>query len=1451
MLGIVAARFPGVPKTIAWGCFLSVGLVLLSVPFGIPVPAFGLQSHAPLSSRLDEALRASDLDLAKNLILEDVGAADELFLRYLRQDIEKAAEMRETERVVRAERLAGLFFKLFDFDLELGVITYWQTADLPQKRALLAILQDHFAVFKEERALDDNVLMPFGWQDRLVAKYSALAERHHSLPFPKGELFARLRVSSFDASQAEKTWQLAKNIQDPVGEAWAAYYYGIWSGGGEPEAAANHAVKAAEELHLPRLHQLALTRLAWRALSRDDYEAHVGYFRKGLDVIKTIPIRETLVGRMSRRNYPGQAWFHMVLWRAGELNNRPDNKGEFDRGLALAREYGGRSGELAYLIEAMPQFLRPGLFKDVAARADSLARRMGDRGWLVRVLMTKVDGLTGTQEFDAAIQAATEAAGLLRKMSDRGHLAECLSKRAVLRAQADRFDEAAGDFRESIGLYNESGFEEAAFSTGMDAAYYLRAKPALAEEFYGTSLAAAEKKGADDLISQVLYDRGKFRLSRSPEAGVQDLKSSLVHEERANEKAGKPGESSRTINQISQALRRVGRFSEAIDLQKQRAEKARARQDDADEADAYFWLQQIYALDLGDIGAAMEYVKKYQVLIDRPEPSPGVNELNRLALGCSNIGQPGRALAYWHRALDLAEKAPGKDEFERMVHNNLESAYLRFGDYGAALEELGKEKGLIETTFEAFHAPIDIQKAQWFNKAALVHTLAGDTGKAVEASLEAIRLESKVPPGTSPADYYSYYTPGDALALAGRNDEAIAFYEKRRDKSREVKSAPDERAALEGLGKVYLRAGDIARARESLQAAVEVARKPPFLQTGKLAASLLALAELELGSREPAKAEGILAEARSVANSYDRHQLWQIERVSALAAAATGKLASATDHFERAEESLERAYERLRPEEFLLRFGIDRSRVYDEHALFLADLAAASGRQDDIGKALRVVEGRRLQALWDLMATGWARLEPEAVPEQLQRVREAETSLAAKQNILRAQFGLPPEKRDTALIGRIESDLEQARDEHAHLLASLAQGNYRYSAPGSVPADLSASIQKKLRPRQALVEYLIGDERGYAFVITSAGLRLQRLEVGRAELRREVQSLLQPFYRLRTNGLDLTRIDYSLKAAHELYRQVFAPLEALIGGTDRLIIVPDDVLCYLPFEALVEKPPRTDRPAKVLFAEYESADFLLDRFSISYLSAAAHVLLFGGASPRPASGHLLLAMANPTAKTEVLPKRSEDQFAPRLRSAGLSQAFSPLPRTAVEIEKIGAFFPKNTATLLTGASATESGYKTLSGTYEFVHLATHAVAADDQPLYSNLILAPEVGTREDGVLQAYEILRFPLRAKLVVLSACETARGPLGRGEGLVGLVSAFRQAGAEAVLATQWSIDESAAELMTSFYRVLTAGRDACDALREAKLRARKGRLRLGSVEISTAHPFFWAPFVLIGSAD
>ena len=980
--------------------------------------------------------------------------------------------------------------------------------------------------------------------------------------------------------------------------------------------------------------------------------------------------------------------------------------------------------------------------------------------------------------------------------------------------------------------------------------------------------------------------RGQILANDSPAQSLEDLKMSLFYAERHRENLGYPGEVPVSMRLVSQAMRRMGKFSEAVQMEKRRAEYARAEGLLNVEADAYYWLSNIQCFDLGEPAIAAEYAEKYIDLMIRPGKRLTVNNYDRIAGAYLSIGKPARALEFWAKALQLAKETPAGEHFQRMLHNNMARIRLDLGDYDSAISELDEEAALIESTFHAYTNPnirigyeledfnaaifeleahdalsertfqayrerIEVQKAEWFNRKALAHILSGNLARAAEESRQAIQLEFSTPPGTALAQYFSYFTPGDALALAGEWDEAIAFHKMRRDRAREIKSSPKEREALVKLGSMYDRAGKLNEARQNLLKAIRIDRTPPVSQTGSLSESLLALGRLEIHAGNLPKAEELLVEARKTANPYDLNQLWQAERALAAASAGQKKTDLAASHFELALSALEGTRERLRPEEFALRFGTDRLQVYDEYASYLAGRAIETGEAADTEKAMLVVERRRAQALWELMALGWARLQPDAVPEQVRRVREVEARLAAKQGILRDQFTLAPEKRNLALISQLEADLKLAKEEHARLLTALAQGNFRFSSPSALPRDLMAQIQKNLGPNRVLVEYLVTDESTYAFVLSPAGPKAFPLPAGRQKLRSQVQDLLRPFYRLRAGELDIARIRFNFLTAHELYMQLVAPLESLIGQDTQILVVPDDALYYLPMELLVDKLPEKKPTERQLYAECERAGFLVQRYTISYLTAAAQLVGGPDVLSEPPEPMTLLAMANPAARQDTGVQDQEDLLRRWLHSASSSWAFLPPPGSSDEATRIQRYFPAGRATVLTGSNATETGYKALSPQSGIIHLATHAIAADDQPFYSTLILTPDSKAREDGFLQAYEIIRSPLRARLVVLSACETARGPLGRGEGLVGLVSAFFQAGARSVLATQWSIDESTVELMTSFYKIMTEGKSHAGALRQAKLDIMKKRLRFAGTEVSLAHPFFWAPFVLIGNGD
>jgi CHAT domain-containing protein len=350
-------------------------------------------------------------------------------------------------------------------------------------------------------------------------------------------------------------------------------------------------------------------------------------------------------------------------------------------------------------------------------------------------------------------------------------------------------------------------------------------------------------------------------------------------------------------------------------------------------------------------------------------------------------------------------------------------------------------------------------------------------------------------------------------------------------------------------------------------------------------------------------------------------------------------------------------------------------------------------------------------------------------------------------------------------------------------------------------------------------------------------------------VRRLVAALLKPFRQLRSGSVDLTRLPYDTRAAYALYQAIFAPLRSVIGAGVDLVIVPDDVLTFVPFDALIEDAPRPASAGAVLHAELAGERYLLHRHAISYMSSSAQLVAPAtGADRQSAAPGRFFAMANPAATRASAPAPgAEDPLTRQLRSGAFGAFLSPVPGAETEVQRIARHFQAGAAVVLTGADATETAYEAQAGRFGVLHFATHAVASDGQPFYSTLVLAPDDAPGRDGFLQAYEVIRMPLRADLVVLSGCETALGAEDLGQGLVGLVAAFQQAGARSVLATLWSIDEATVEVMDRFYGAMAKGASPASALRGAKLAMLKQKLRVGNAEMSLAHPFFWAPFVLV----
>jgi CHAT domain-containing protein/Tfp pilus assembly protein PilF len=409
----------------------------------------------------------------------------------------------------------------------------------------------------------------------------------------------------------------------------------------------------------------------------------------------------------------------------------------------------------------------------------------------------------------------------------------------------------------------------------------------------------------------------------------------------------------------------------------------------------------------------------------------------------------------------------------------------------------------------------------------------------------------------------------------------------------------------------------------------------------------------------------------------------------------------------------------------------------------------------------------------------------------------------------------------------VEDDLAERR-----LQAELNHPKHRLVF--SKPATLKQLQNQVLGDSESVLEFCLGEERSFAWLISRQTVSFEILP-GRREIEGTVRQYVNDLSVAPTNLHLQSSVTKQRAMAEDLFTMLFGKLADQLRADSKLIVVPDGLLNQVPYESLVH-----------------NGRYLIEDHQISYLPSASLIELLRQ-PPKSATvldGQMdLLAFGDP-----VFQQRSKTSLSRKLpatpseinRQGGDWDMtnLSRLPRTRDEVEYIASLIPKERQRLYLGKDSTEKAFKqeTLRK-YKWIHLATHSLVDELNPGRSAVVLALDGNNDEDGFLRATEIADLDLNCDLVILSACETGRGQLLSGEGIIGLSRSFFIAGARSVVVSQWAVsDISTALLMKDFYQQLVNNVPKAAALREAKLRMLHG----GS---ETRHPYYWAPFVIIGA--
>jgi tetratricopeptide (TPR) repeat protein len=782
------------------------------------------------------------------------------------------------------------------------------------------------------------------------------------------------------------------------------------------------------------------------------------------------------------------------------------------------------------------------------------------------------------------------------------------------------------------------------------------------------------------------------------------------------------------------------------------------------------------------------------------------HSLTFLGQTLADLGRFEEALEAFRHALDIQEERG--DPFEAaLCRNSLGTCLTALGQHAQAIGCLQQALSFWRTRAEPHFAP------RCLHLLGSAFLAAGEPARALECFEEADVLpyshqegdEVKIPMGLGAA-LDALHRPGEAVRHL---DRAVAEAE-RSGNGIWTAAALDERgAAHRALGQLDIAALDHLRALE--------------IETG-------------------------IGQHRDAARS-----LLELARCRA----AQGRPAEVLEHLEGCVDRLDAVQRRSLSEEgrraFLNQWALVpelASQAVVEHA------GESSGRA--VARGLSIVD-RFL-----------ARTLLEGMQEKAQGVLETfDPELASERAGTLGEMGdlrLTLAKQDTPEKRAELAAAERRMDELDRRLRAANPALRELVSPS--PVDL-AGARRALRPSEALLLYVLGEQRSFVWVIDHAQVLVLPLRP-EAEIRWSFEAL--------STALDPTgsRDQGFIEPARELERLLLADARAHLAPHADLVIVPDGFLGFLPFEVLLTRDvPALERAA------LERLPYLVTEQSVRYVPSASFLVWARSEAVEPSRAPVeMLLVGDPVYAVE---RAEGPELAMRSLSVLDPERLTRLLATRAEVVSIAesllgpgdealrgslASLPRSSRVssarfeLRLGEEASKSGLVQAPDRYRNLHLAVHGFFDAEYPWFSGLVLSGAEGGA-CSFLNLVEIASLDLDAELVFLSACDTARGELAQAEGIKNTARSFLLAGARAVVATQWTVsDEASARFAREFYQRLFAGDPTATALRGAKLASIRGApVDLGPARgigrfrpertsaVAPAHPAFWAPFVLWGA--
>ncbi len=824
--------------------------------------------------------------------------------------------------------------------------------------------------------------------------------------------------------------------------------------------------------------------------------------------------------------------------------------------------------------------------------------------------------------------------------------------------------------------------------------------------------------------------------------------------------------------------------------------------------------------------------------LDENQDSIRVKLYNNTGFVYFEMGYYDKAYKYYNDMLHISERTFGANNVNTgRGYQNIGLIYYSTGDYDKALRYLDKAISI----FSADSENTNIQLANCYSYLSKVRLQKGEYPGSIEYEEKAITIWIDKLGEGHPFIAMSYNKLADIYSKSGNYNKALEYSYKamqiRRDFGGE--ESKDVAESYANIGNIFIKMSNFNNGRYFLNNSIAIYQKiapaDPGLADAYVLSGNLFRIKTEFKTAEayydsalyivwphynPADTgivipDNIVFDEQSVKALIGKADALYAEAVKTSDRSGLGK---ALNLFTIASGMIEKIKTGFGDEEseFLIKSG--SSEVNTNGIMAAMKLYKQTNNPEYIESALRFAERNKTGVMSKSITKSY-----------IKKIAGMPDSLIIKENELKADISLyevkmkkAEQSNDQEAVAAFSSMLSDRRENFNELVKYFEQNfpsYYRLKYPGEINS--TDELRKLLPPDAVLLDYFTGETTLTIFVITNSSLSAVTVNLD--------SGFIENVTKLRQSLSELNYINY-LSSAFDLYADLIKPVKNFLRNKERLYIIPDKILAYVPFELLLTKPP----PA-VFNADFRDLPYMIHDYNISYQYSAGllkdALLNKKNNLDKSFAGFVPVLFYN----TEISDTGSSDLTV---------KGYFPDPATEIQVQSIADLFEDNDykSDIFADKYSIENQLKQdkLHG-YKFIHFAVQAVINDEIPGNSGLDFYDSKDSADNGTLYAGDIFNLQFNADLLVMSNCKVKLGAEAKGEGIYALTRSLLYAGADNIVIPLWQIsDKSVSVFMLNFYKNILDGMDYAPALRKTKLDMIQGE--------QYSYPLEWGPYILIG---